>query len=286
MYQPGPPVAIRFGSSSLTRRGRRDIGAPMRELDLARRLAVETGEMLLRHAGGRRCVRYKGRGVANPVTEMDVAAEERIVRRIRREFPDHALVAEEGGARGDSPCCWYVDPLDGTTNYVHGLPLWCVSIGYAVQGRVMAGAVYAPAFGDLFWAARGRGAFRNGRRLRVSGTGRLAEALLATGFPYREPGRSRNLKLFGAFLTRAQAIRRPGAASLDLAWVACGALDGFWEFDLGPWDLAAGVILAEEAGARVTDLRGGTFQLSRGQVVAANPTLHRAMLAVLRRVRI
>jgi len=256
----------------------------VRELELARRLAVEAGDFLLRHAGGRRRVRYKGRGSFNPVTEMDRASEERIVRGIRRAFPDHAIVAEEGGARGDSPCCWYVDPLDGTTNYAHGLPLWGVSVGFAVRGRVEAGVVYAPALGSLFWAARGRGAFRNGRPIRVSRTRRLAEALLATGFPYREPGRSRNLRLFGAFMARAQAIRRPGAASLDLAWLAAGALDGFWEFDLGAWDLAAGTVLAEEAGARVTDFQGAPLNLSAGQVVAANPAIHRAMLAVLRRV--
>lgn len=260
--------------------------ASMRELELAKRLAVRAGDFLMRHLGGRRDIRYKGRGSNNPVTEMDHASEEMIVRGIRREFPDHAVVAEERGARGDSPFRWYIDPLDGTTNYAHRLPIWSVSVGYAAHGRVEAGAVYAPTIGDLFWARRGGGAFRNGRPIRVSRTKRLAESLLATGFPYREPIRSQNLRYFGAFMIRAQAVRRPGSAALDLAWVASGVLDGHWEFGLGSWDIAAGLLLAEEAGARVTDFRGQPVDLSLCQIVAANPTIHRQMLAVLRRVRL
>lgn len=258
----------------------------MRELELARRLALKAGDFLHAHRGGRRRIRFKGSGTANIVTEMDRASEDMIVREIRREFPDHSIVAEEGGARGDSPFCWHIDPLDGTTNYAHGLPIWSVSIAYAVRGRVEAGAVYAPTFGALYWARRGGGAFCNGRPIRVSAAVRMGESLLATGFPYREPMRSRNLRYFKAFMTRAQAIRRPGSASLDIAWVASGALDGYWEFSLGSWDIAAGVLIAEEAGARVTDFRGKPVDLSAGEVVLANPRLHRQMLAVLRRVRL
>jgi myo-inositol-1(or 4)-monophosphatase len=262
------------------------MGAFMRELELAKRLAVKAGDFLLGHLGGRRRIRFKGSGTTNVVTEMDRASEDMIVRRLRREFPDHAIVAEEGGAHGDSPCCWHIDPLDGTTNYAHGLPIWSVSIAYAVRGRVEAGAIYAPTFGTLFWAQRGHGAFRNGQPIRVSRTNRMGEALLATGFPYREPMRSMNLRYFAAFMTRTQALRRPGSASLDIAWVASGALDGYWEFSLGSWDIAAGILLAEEAGARVSDFRGRPVDLSVGQVLMANPRLHRQMLAVLGRVRL
>jgi myo-inositol-1(or 4)-monophosphatase len=258
----------------------------MRELELAQRLALKAGDFLLSRMGGRRRIRFKGSGTNNIVTEMDRASEEMIVRGIRREFPDHSIVAEEGGARGDSPFRWHIDPLDGTTNYAHGLPIWSVSIACAVRGRVEAGAVYAPTFGTLFWAGRGRGAFCNGRPIRVSATTRMGEALLATGFPYREPMRSRNLSYFRAFMTRAQALRRPGSASLDIAWVASGALDGYWEFSLGSWDIAAGTLIAEEAGARVSDFRGQPVDLSVGEVALANPRIHRQMLAVLRRVRL
>ena len=258
----------------------------MRELEFARRLAVRAGDLLLRRQGGRRDIRYKGAGSSNVVTEMDHASEEMIVRALRREFPGHAVVAEERGAQGDSPFCWHIDPLDGTVNYAHGLPVWSVSVAYAAHGRVEAGAIYAPTFGDLFWARRGHGAFRNRRPIRVSRTGRLAKALLATGFPYQEPMRTRNLRYFGAFMTRAQALRRPGSASLDLAWTACGALDGYWEFSLGSWDIAAGLLIAAEAGARITDFRGRPVDLAVGQIVAANPRIHRQMLAVIRGTRV
>jgi len=258
----------------------------MRELEVAKALAVRAGDLLLRHRGGRRRIRYKDGSLNNVVTEMDQASEEMIVRGLRRAFPGHAVVAEERGAEGDSPCCWHIDPLDGTTNYAHGLPIWSVSVAYASHGRLEAGAVYAPVFGDLFWARRGHGAFLNRRPIRVSRTGRLAGALLATGFPYREPMRSRNLEYFGAFLVRSQALRRPGSAALDLAWLAAGVLDGYWEFSLGSWDIAAGMLIAGEAGARVTDFRGRPVDLSVGQIVAANPRIHRQMLAVLRGVRL
>ncbi len=258
----------------------------MRELELAKRLAVKAGDLLLKEASGRRRVGYKDGSTANVVTEMDRVSEEIIVRGLLREFPDHAVVAEERGARGDSPFCWHIDPLDGTTNYAHGLPIWSVSVALAVRGRVEAGVIYAPTFGELYWARRGHGAFRNGRRIRVSRTRRLEEALLATGFNYREPFRSRNLRYFGEFMARAQAVRRPGSASLDLAWIAGGRLDGHWEFGLGSWDMAAGIVIAEEAGARVTDLGGRRIDLSAGEIVAANPRIHGQMLAVIRGVRI
>lgn len=254
----------------------------MRELELAKRLAVRAGDML-RKRQAPLDVRLKG-GPGNLVTDMDHASEEMIVRAIRREFPDHAVHAEERGAAGDSPFRWYIDPLDGTTNYAHGLPIWAVTIAFEARGKIVAGATYAPTFGDLFWARRGRGAFRNGKRLRASRVARLADALLCTGFPYSVPYRKYNVRYFEAFVYCAQAIRRVGAASLDLAWTASGHFDGFWEFRLGPWDMAAGTLLLEEAGARISNLSGGPVEVLEGELVAANPRIHRQMLRVIRKV--
>jgi myo-inositol-1(or 4)-monophosphatase len=257
----------------------------MRELDFARRLAVQAGRLLRRHQGGPRDIRFKGNR-SNLVTDMDHASEEMIVRALRRAFPDHAVVAEERGLQGASRDCWYVDPLDGTTNYAHGFPVYAVSIAYARDGRVQAGAVFAPAFGDLFWASRGGGAFRNGKPIHVGTCPRLTDALVCTGFPYLKAPRRKQMRFFEAFVMRAQAVRRPGAASIDLSWTACGAFDGFWEMCLGPWDMAAGSLILEEAGARLSAFDGSPVDLVKGQVVAANPRLHRQMLAVLRRVGI
>jgi myo-inositol-1(or 4)-monophosphatase len=257
----------------------------MRELEFAKKMAVRAGDFLRRRMGGRRRIRFKGRSASNLVTDMDHASEEMIVRALLREFPDHAIVAEERGAsRARSPFRWFIDPVDGTTNYAHGLPIWSVSIGFEAYGRVQAGAVYAPCFGDLFWGGRGLGAWRNRERVRVGGARKLSHALLATGFPYEKKLRGRNLDYFSAFLPRARALRRPGAASLDLVWTACGALDGYWEFILGAWDMAAGLVILEEAGGRATRFDGSPVGAAAGDLVAANPAIHRQMLAVLRRV--
>lgn len=253
----------------------------MRELDFARRIVVRVGDFLRRHQKGPRDIRFK-EGPGNLVTDMDHASEKMIVSAIRRQFPDHAILAEEGGARGDSPFRWYVDPVDGTTNYAHGFLIWGVTLAFEAHGRIEAGVTYAPALGELFWARRGGGAFRNGKRMSVSRTTRLSDALLCTGFPYALRYRRQNLRHFTKFLYRARAIRRVGAASVDLCWTACGVFDGFWEMRLGPWDMAAGVLMLEEAGARLTDFRGGPATLTTGELVAANPGLHSRMLAVIR----
>ena len=252
-----------------------------RALSLAKRLAVRAGELLHRRRMGRRTVSHKG-GVGNIVTEMDHASERLILGGIRRAFPDHAIVAEESGATGDAECRWYVDPLDGTVNYAHGLPIWSVSIGFEARGRIEAGVVYCPAIGELYEARLDRGARRNGRPIRVSTQGKLQDALLCSGFPYEWRAKIRSLKAWGAFVRRAQAIRRIGSAALDLCFVAAGSFDGYWERNLGPWDLAAGILIAREAGAKITGLRGEPFDMSTGNVLAANPKIHRAMAAVLR----
>lgn len=252
---------------------------PRNALRAATRIAERAGALLLRNFRGARRIELK-RGEGNLVTDMDFASEELIVRALRREFPDHSVVAEERGElRRDSPFCWHVDPLDGTANYAHGFPHWCVSI--ALDGHV--GVVFNPNGPELFAAQRGRGARRNGRPIRVSRVSRLADAFLATGFSYHPPSKRRNLVHFRRFMQRTRAIRRAGSAALDLAYTAAGVFDGFWEFSLGTWDLAAGVLLIREAGGRVTNFRGGAFDLEDGEALATNGKLHNAMVRVLNR---
>jgi myo-inositol-1(or 4)-monophosphatase len=258
----------------------------MQALDLAKKIVLKAGDFLKKHASRRKSIMYKDDIGSNIVTDMDHASEEMIVRAIRREFPDHAIVAEESGLSGDSPHKWYIDPVDGTTNFAHGFPIWAVTVAYESEGRIQAGVTYAPMIGDLYWAKRGGGAWRNGSRIHVTRASNLGHALLCTGFSYLLEYRKINLKYFGEFLMKAQAIRRMGAASLDLCWTAAGAFDGFWEMRLGPWDMAAGIVILEEAGAKVTDFRGGPVDVRRGDFVGANPRLHRRMLDVLQKVKI
>ena len=256
----------------------------MRELDFARRIAVEAGLMLKRNQSGRRSVRFKA-GAGNLVTDMDHASEELIVRALRREFPDHAIMAEEPGAAGDSPHRWYIDPIDGTTNYAHGFPVWAVTLAYERRGRLEAGVTYAPMLDEMYWARRG-GAFRTAAASTSPAVGGWRKRCSAPASPTTMRWRRVNLAYFADFLMKAQAIRRVGAASLDLCWTAAGRFDGFWEMRLGPWDMAAGVVILEEAGARISDFEGKAVDLGRGDFVGANPHLHRRMLAVLERARV
>jgi myo-inositol-1(or 4)-monophosphatase len=258
----------------------------MQPLDFAKKIALRAGDFLKKHSAGRRAITYKDSIGSNIVTDMDHASEEMIVKALKREFPDHAIVAEESGLSGDSPHKWYIDPVDGTTNFAHGYPIWAVTLAYEAHGRIQAGATYAPMLGDLYWAKRGGGAFRNGRRIHVTKTTNLSHALLCTGFSYLLEYRKINLKYFSEFLMKAQAIRRVGAASLDLCWTAAGAFDGFWEMRLGPWDMAAGIVILEEAGAKVTDFQGGPVDVRKGDFLGANPRLHRTMLDVICNVKI
>lgn len=250
---------------------------PPHALRAAIRIAERAGALLRRNFRGARRIEFK-RGEGNLVTDMDHASEELIVRALRREFPDHAIVAEERGElRRDSPYRWHVDPLDGTANYAHAFPHWCVSI--ALEGHV--GVVFNPNGPELFAAQVGRGATRNGRPIRVSRVSRLADAFLATGFSYHPPLKRRNLVYFRRFMHRTRAIRRAGSAALDLAYTAAGIFDGFWELSLGTWDLAAGVLLIREAGGRVTDFRGRPFDLASGEALATNGRVHESMRRVL-----
>jgi myo-inositol-1(or 4)-monophosphatase len=232
-------------------------------------------------------IRKKGR--IDLVTKADVDAEQAFRDLIGRRFPDHAIIGEETAvapAMLDAPFQWIIDPVDGTTNFAHGLALFSVSIALRINGRLDVGVVYDPIAEELFTAERGAGSRLNGERLSVSRTEQLEDAVLCTGFPYtvREE-RQRQVSVFAAFLGEAQAVRRLGSAALDLAYVAAGRLDGFWEAHLHPWDVAAGVLLVEEAGGTVTNMDGDPLDLFAGHILASNGPLHAPMLTVIRPLR-
>ncbi len=220
----------------------------------------------------------------NLVTDADRLAEKAIVEGIRQVCPDHQILAEEQGvvSHSPSPYKWVIDPLDGTTNFAHGFPAFCVSIGLEYQGRGILGVVFDPTRQELFVAEAGRGAFLNGRPIRVSKAAALNAALLVTGFAYDiRRSSNNNLDHFARFSLRTQGVRRTGAAALDLCYVASGRFDGFWELKLQPWDTAAGVVILEEAGGRITDFTGQPFSIYGYEIVASNGLVHEEMLQVL-----
>jgi myo-inositol-1(or 4)-monophosphatase len=242
--------------------------------------------MLAENLGGQRTVELKG--VINLVTEMDRRSEEMIVEGLSRAFPDFSIVAEEGSRQtAKSGYAWYVDPLDGTTNYAHGLPVFCVTLGLVHNEVPVCGLVYNPMGEEMFTAVVGGGAWLGEHRIAVSTTKELTNALLATGFPYDiRDSEFDNLDHFARFAKTARAIRRMGAAALDLAWTAAGRFDGFWEMKLSPWDCIAGALLCQEAGGVVTDYAGMPFHIDLGQAIAANPVLHPRILEVVSRGRL
>jgi myo-inositol-1(or 4)-monophosphatase len=254
-------------------------------LKVAVRACRAAGRIQLKAFGKVREVEYKGE--IDLVTDVDRHSEDRIIDLLTGTFPDHGYLAEERApSRGRSDYLWIVDPLDGTTNYSRGFPIFAVSIALAWKGRPVVGAVYSPVLDELFTACRGNGAFLNGKRISVSRQSRLGEAFLATGFPYDiRRSKRNNLENFARFATRCLAIRRAGAAAMDLAWVASGRFDGFWELKLKPWDTAAGLLLVEEAGGQVTLPSGRPFRLGSRDIVASNGLVHGEMLDVLREVR-
>jgi myo-inositol-1(or 4)-monophosphatase len=225
------------------------------------------------------------KGAIDLVTEVDVAVERMMRALIAERHPDHDVLAEElGGPEGGgtSRYCWICDPIDGTTNFVHALPIFCSTVALEVDGRLEAGAVYDPMRDELFTAERGRGAQLNGRTLHVSSTASLIDALLVTGFPYSvQESLHAHVALFAKFLGTSRAVRRLGSAALDACYVAAGRLDGFWEHGLNAWDIAAGVLLVQEAGGVVTDLDGGAFDLRSGRILATNGRIHEAMRDVI-----
>jgi myo-inositol-1(or 4)-monophosphatase len=217
------------------------------------------------------------------VSEVDRAAEQTIIETLLDAYPNHAILAEESGTQGESEFVWIIDPLDGTTNFLHGVPQYAVSIALQHNGVLTQAVIYDPTKNDLFTATRGRGAFLNERRIRVSKRDQLADALIGTGFPYtRFEHEEAYIAIFREFMQKSSGLRRPGAASLDLAWTAAGRFDGFFETGLKPWDIAAGCLLITEAGGIVNDLEGKDGFLKSGHVCAGSPKIQEQMLAVIR----
>jgi myo-inositol-1(or 4)-monophosphatase len=235
---------------------------------------------------GKHDLQIDKKGSIDLVTEADMAVERRFRAFIGERFPDHAVLAEElGGPAPGSVArhCWIYDPIDGTTNFAHGLPIFCASLALEIDGVISVGAIYDPTRQELFTAERGGGAYLNGRRLAVTRAAALIDALLCTGFHYDIHGSGEQvLELFGSFVRRARAVRRLGSAALDLCYVAAGRFDGFWEDRLKPWDVAAGALIVEEAGGIVSGLGGGPFDVRKGDLVTANAALHPQLLEVIR----
>lgn len=247
--------------------------------------ARHAGSIIMRGARDLDRLTITRKGDNDFVSEIDHAAERVIVETLLEAYPTHGILAEEGSGKGresDPDFLWIIDPLDGTTNFLHGLPQYCVSIALKHRGKITQAVIYDPVHNDLFTATRGRGAFLNDRRLRVSRRDELKDALIGTGFPFREKRHLDNyLAMMKALIERTAGLRRPGSAALDLAYVAAGYYDGFWELGLAPWDIAAGSLLVQEAGGLVGDLEGNEAYLESGQVLAATPKVFPKMLQVL-----
>lgn len=249
-----------------------------------KQIALDAGSLLVQRLG---TAQVTNKGDIDLVTEADIAAEKLIIDRIRSHYPRHGILAEESGEavsvdESGSGWKWIVDPLDGTTNYAHGYPCFCVSIGVEYNGALEIGVVYDPMRNEMFAAERGRGTTLNDRSVRVSDVEELNRAMLCTGFPYNVRERPDFARDFATFTMNAQAVRRDGSAAIDLAYVACGRFDGFWEDGLSPWDMAAGVLLIEEAGGRVTNFQDQALSIYTKKVLASNGLVHDAMLKLLR----
>jgi len=248
-------------------------------LDSAVEIARESGA-LLSHFFERR-VAFELKGDFDLVTEADRASERLVVERLRSWFPSHGIVAEEGGGHdGASEYRWYVDPLDGTTNFAHGYPVFNITLALEQAGQMICGVIYDPVRNEMFTAERGGGAYLNNRRISVSKTATLADTLVATGFPSRKRHLNYNVHFYHQLAMSTHGVRRGGAAAIDLAYVACGRLDAFWEFTLNPWDMAAGLLLVEEAGGRTSDMRGDAVDVHAPHVVADNGHVHDELIGL------
>src|SRR5512134_428468 len=261
----------------------RSIMHPM--LNTAVKAARKAGSIINRASLDVDLVKVASKGRSDFVTEVDRAAEQAIVDILLKAYPDHAILAEESGASGDSEYTWIIDPLDGTTNFIHGFPQYAVSIALRHREHVTQAVVYDPTRNELFTASRGRGAFLNERRIRVSRRSKLAECLIGTGFPFRSfEHLDEYVRMFRSVTEHTAGIRRPGAAALDLAYVASGRLDGFWEIGLSPWDMAAGSLLILEAGGLVSDFAGEPGYLEDGRIVCGTPKVFTALLQLVQQV--
>ena len=242
---------------------------------------VEAATVIAREAGAcvndfaRRRIGFELKGAYDLVTEADRTSEKLIVERLRAQYPGHSILAEEGsGSELPSEYRWYVDPLDGTTNFAHGFPVYNITLALEKSGEMIAGVVYDPTRDEMFSAEKGAGAFLNGERIHVTKTAKLEDALTATGFPSRKRHRDVNIHFFYQLAMLSHGVRRAGAAAIDLAYVACGRVDLFWEFSLNPWDMAAGSLLVREAGGQVTDMHGAPFDLRGPHILADNSAVH------------
>jgi len=254
--------------------------AKIRDVGLA--AAAKAGEILRHYWGKTHHVDKKG--AIDLVTEADWASEKAIIHLIRTAFPEHAVLAEESGVtQGKDSRQWIIDPLDGTTNYAHGLPTFTVSIAFALEGALIFGSVFSPVTEEFFCAVKGLGASLNGRPIRVSSTKTLNDSLLVTGFPYNlKPVIDPMMQRFKRCLMAAQGVRRLGSAALDLCYVACGRFEGFWEQNLAPWDTAAGVVIAKEAGACISDFTNGAYVIEKKEILATNGLIHEELIRLLR----
>ena len=252
-------------------------------LNIAIRAARSAGRLAMRFYERGDAFKVSAKGRNDYVTEVDRACEAAIIDELRGRYPDHAILAEESGSHSGNDFEWIIDPLDGTTNYLHGFPQWSISIGLRHRGQLQQAVVYDPLHEELFTASRGRGAMLNDRRIRVSNRRGLDGALIGTGIPFREQGHlDLYLRMMREMIIDTAGIRRPGSAALDFAYVAAGRLDGFWELHLSPWDFAAGALLVTEAGGTVTDLAGGDRWFDTCNLVAGGLKVHQAMLKRLR----
>ena len=251
-------------------------------LNIAVKAARRAGSIINRATQNLDLLTVQRKGEHDYVSEVDKMAEQAIVETLLEAYPDHAILAEEGGAQGESEYVWIIDPLDGTTNFLHGFPQFAVSIGLQHKGVLSQAVIFDPTRNELYTATRGRGAYLNDRRLRVSKQTRLEDALIGTGFPYSDFSfMEAYMKMFLELMPKTAGLRRPGAASLDLAYVAAGRYDGFWEAGLKQWDMAAGVLLIQESGGLVTDFDGGENYMATGNVIGGNPKIFSQLLQVI-----
>ncbi|HVS27540.1 MAG TPA: inositol monophosphatase family protein [Burkholderiales bacterium] len=251
-------------------------------LTIAVRAARRAGHLINRASLNLDLLTVKHKTFNDLVSEVDRAAEQAIIGVLKDSYPEHAILAEESGPQGDSDNLWIIDPLDGTTNFLHGYPQYAVSIAFMHKKVLTQAVVYDPGRNELFTASRGRGAYLNDRRLRVSKRIKLADSLIGTGFPFRELRHLETyLAMFRDLMKNTAGVRRPGAASLDLAYVAAGRLDGFWEIGLSPWDIAAGSLLIQESGGLIGDFEGNDGYLESGNVVAGNPKIFGQLIKIL-----
>lgn len=245
--------------------------------------ANEAGDIIKSYFHGHFQINSKENSINNLVTEVDNHSEDRIISIIKSRFPDHTIISEEVGEMvQDSPYQWIIDPIDGTVNFAHGIPLCCVSIGLRYENKMLMGAVYNPMMNEFFFAERGNGAFLNDKPIRVSGKTDFAKACLVTGFPYKWPDTKEHpIKVFERFILQGLPVRRLGSAAIDLCWVACGRFDGFWEYNLNPWDVAAGYLIVREAGGKISNFDGTDTTVFEKETLATNGLIHDAMINII-----